>query len=246
MPDEIEFSAPDFPVPVLLRPDGPTAPLIETLLHIKGKDWQPEDVRQLAADYLAGVTLIDTAIGGVFDALRETGELDNTWVIYTSDHGELLGDHLLTGKVAFYEGSWRIPLIIRPPAAQGVSPWQSEAMVDTVDMTATILEMAGLGPEPGAPGRSLVQKVTDGEDALGAHHHREFILGANMGNFGIRTATWKLTYDDTLQNPRPVELYDLENDPYEISNEIDRPEYEDKVAELTQLLESTLLEYPAP
>jgi len=67
-----------------------------------------------------------------------------------------------------------------------------------------------------------------------------------MGNFGIRTATWKLTYDDTLQHPRPVELYDLENDPYEISNEIDRPEYEDKVAELTQLLESTLLEYPAP
>lgn len=235
---------PDFPVPVLMQPDGPVAPLIETLLHIKGEDWDASDARQLAADYLAGVTLIDDAIGGVLDTLQETGELDNTWIVYSSDHGELLGDHNLTGKIAFYEGSWRVPLIIRPP--QGLEPWQSEALVDTVDMTASLLEMAGLNPEPLAAGTSLVQKVYAGPDALDANDHRRFIFGANMGNFAVRTEQWKLTYDDTLNVPRAVELYDMENDPFEVTNQVNEPAYADKVAELTELLEATLNNSPVP
>jgi arylsulfatase len=235
---------PDFPAPVLSEPDGPVSPLVETLLNLKGENWDPADARQLAADYLAGVTLIDDAIGHVLDTLQETGELDNTWVVYSSDHGELLADHHLTGKIAFYEGSWRVPLIIRPP--QDLPPWQSEALVDTVDMTASILEMAGLAPEPLAAGTSLVQKIYDGPNAVDANVHRQFILGANMGNFAIRTEHWKLTYDDTLVVPRPVELYDLENDPFEVLNRINEAPYADKVAELTSLLESTLLQFPAP
>jgi len=235
---------PEFPLPVLHQSNGPTAPLVDTLLNIKGHEWDPAEARQLAADYLAGVTLVDTALGGVLDALQDTGELENTWIVYSSDHGELLGDHLLTGKVVFYEGSWRVPLIIRPP--RGIPAWQSEAFVDTTDMTASILEMAGLEPEPGAPGRSLVPKVMEGDAGLTAHHHRDFVFGANMGNFGIRTDAWKLTYDDTLQTPRPVELYDLVNDPNELFNEVERPEYAEQVATLTALLESILLEYPAP
>ncbi|NCG21978.1 MAG: sulfatase-like hydrolase/transferase [Rhodobacterales bacterium] len=233
---------PDFPLPVLFEPDMPQSPLIQHLLDIKGVDFQPHEARQLAADYLAGVTLIDDALGGVLDALEETGEVDNTWIVYSSDHGELLADHWLTGKVAFYESSWRVPLIIRPP--NGIVPWQSEAFVDTGDMTASLLEMAGLDPEPNAPGTSLVGKVLAGQNAPGADDGRTFVFGANMGNFAVRTDNWKLTYDNVLQNPRGVELYDLVNDPGERDNLIDHPDHAAKVEELTTLLETTMTDHP--
>ena len=71
--------------------------------------------RTLTSHYYAKVAFDDDAIGTVLQSLEEKGLLDNTWIVYTSDHGEMLGDHRFCQKTLFYEGALNIPLIARPP-----------------------------------------------------------------------------------------------------------------------------------
>lgn len=98
--------------------------------------------------YYAAITLIDTHIGRILDSLEETGQLDNTLIIFTSDHGEMLGDRGVFQKVFPYEGSAHIPMMISGP---GVSPGHLvDTPVNTWDTTATILAAAGI-EHPGNP-----------------------------------------------------------------------------------------------
>src|SRR5262249_4873442 len=97
--------------------------------------------RQLAvmrAAYYGLVSPIDSPIGGILDALQRRGWLDNTIVIYTTDHGEMLGEHGLVRKSVFYDGALRVPLIVRYPPR--FRPGTAQSPVELLDLTPTILE----------------------------------------------------------------------------------------------------------
>ena len=91
--------------------------------------------------YYGLIAEVDDAIGRVLTALRDTGQAEDTLVIFTADHGEQLGDHGLLGKLGWFDQSYHLPLIIRDPAAPG--PRRVEALTEAVDLMPTILDWVG-------------------------------------------------------------------------------------------------------
>ncbi|MBX2796652.1 MAG: sulfatase-like hydrolase/transferase [Myxococcales bacterium] len=183
------------------------------------------DARFLLMTYLSKITLIDFVVGEVVAAIEEAGIADHTWIVYGSDHGELAGDHELWGKVAMYEGSLRIPFIVRPPG--GTSPWRTNALVDQRDVTATILGIAGESGPGG--GTSQLPRIEAGPDAAGAQTGREHVVAQIAGHpqgslrtAMVRSERHKLVYN--LDDGVAEELYDLDADPVERDNRIADPD----------------------
>ncbi|MEZ4240688.1 MAG: sulfatase-like hydrolase/transferase [Myxococcota bacterium] len=241
--DRYDPTDPAFPTAILGPPGTPRSPAVEYL-------WQsrPElhgltgaDSRALIRDYYAKVTLVDEAVGAVLAALAEAGRLDDTWVVYGADHGDLLGDHELWGKVAMYEGGVRTPLLVRPPG--GVAGWAAEGVVDQLDVTATILGLAGLDSD--GAGDSRVEQLLGGPDAPGAQDGKESVIAlvaatqqGTLRTGMLRRGALKLVYD--FDSARPVELYDLQADPEERSNRVLDPSLQATVADLRDELLDTL------
>ncbi len=182
----------------------------------------PEDGnhRRIAAAYYAMVEQCDHDIGRVLDALEETGQSENTVVVFMSDHGEMLGDHGIYLKGPFfYDCGLRVPLMIRWPKRYKAGQ-KIDALVEMVDVAPTILEAAGIPPEPGMQGRSLTSLL---EGRASAHRDSVYMENYNPGtrNNGptyataIRTETHKLAVYHTLDDG---ELYDLTRDPGEHNN----------------------------
>lgn len=237
-----DLDDPAFLPAILGAPQDPVSPLVQFLHGMRDLDGLgPEDSKRMLLSYYAKITMIDEAIGGVLDALAARGLLDDTWVIYGSDHGDLLGDHELWGKVAMYEGSVRVPLLIRPPG--GTAGWVQRGLVDQRDVTATIEEMAGLAPE--AHGTSLLGRVLGGPDAPGAQDGRTSVVAEVAGHLdgSLRTAMlrrerYKLVVD--LDNGTPSDLYDLEADPEERVNRVFDPALASVVRDLRDELVAEL------
>jgi arylsulfatase len=196
------------------------------------------------AQYWAEVELIDRNVGRLLKALEESGQLDNTLIIFTSDHGTMLGDHGLVKKgCRFYEGLVRVPLIISWPAKlkQGLV---SDALVEMVDLAPTLLELTGLELDAsGAPGkmhgRSLVPILTGAadpsrhRDLVHCEYHRAI---RGMPSYGtmVRTRRHKLVvyHGAGLGGDGLGELFDLEKDPGEFENRWDDPAYAELKLEL--------------
>ncbi len=181
--------------------------------------------REAQARYYAMIALIDEQFGRLLAYLDETGQRDNTVVIFTSDHGESLGDHGLMYKgCRFYEGLTRVPLIFSWPGriAQNL---QASGLVELLDLSATLLELAGLEVPAYHQGQSLMPILT-GQAA--ADHGRDFVrceyfdaldshFTGGTGTFATmhRTGRYKLSlYHSTGQG----ELYDMEEDPWEFED----------------------------
>ena len=166
-----------------------------------------EEVAETRRQYCAYIELIDAQIGEILDAVEKKGVLDNTYVIFASDHGEMLGDFGAYLKTMPYEASLRVPLIVAGPGIEGGRV--SDEPVELIDTNATICDMAGLPPQPNIDAKSLCPVLRGETD----HHRTEAISG--LKNFRIiRTKTHK--YVDH-HNDIP-ELYDLVNDPQELHN----------------------------
>lgn len=131
-----------------------------------------KDHKMVRAAYWAMVDLIDHQIGRLIDSLKETEQWGNTIVIFTSDHGEMLGDHGIYWKGPyFYEPAVHVPLIITYP--QEITKEQkSEALVELTDLAPTLLEAAGMKKDPGMQGKSLWH-ILKGEKSL--HNHRDSV-----------------------------------------------------------------------
>ena len=170
-------------------------------------DISPEEIRLTRQQYCAATTLIDTQIGAMVHALAQRGMLENTYIIYTSDHGEMLGDHGLYTKSVAYEASLRVPLIIAGPGIAGNQI--SESLVELIDMNPTICDLVGVPVLPNIDAKSI-GPVLRGETGT----HRTETVSALRNFRCVRTATHKLieNYSDV------TELYDLENDPSELHN----------------------------
>src|SRR5205814_10098747 len=96
--------------------------------------------------YAADISVIDDGVARIVAALAERGLLDDTWIVYTSDHGEMGGNHGLMSKCVFYEPSVRVPLIVRPPG--GCARRVVDALVEHVDVPATARAIAGAADVP--------------------------------------------------------------------------------------------------
>ena len=192
-------------------------------------DCSSEETRLHRQQYCALVELIDEQIGHILEALEKRGMLDHTVIIYSSDHGEMLGDHGLYQKSFAYESALRVPLIIDGPGVE--SGKATDTLVELIDINPTICELAGLPAQENIDAKSLVP-VLRGSTGL----HRDNTIAALRHLRCIRTRTHKLIdcYNDIC------ELYDLENDPDELNNIADdNPEI---VRELRQLMSKRFTE----
>ncbi len=186
----------------------------------------PREHRMLRAAYWAMCDQIDVQVGRMLDALDRTGQRENTLVIFTSDHGEMLGDHGLYTKGPFlYDPAIRVPLICSMPGtvAQGV---RASGLVELSDLAPTVLDAAGLPRHPGMQTRSLWPMLT-GEAPAEAFRDDVYCeyYNSNPDNpkgflTMVRTETHKLI---VAHGTGGGELYDLRSDPAETRNLWDDP-----------------------
>ncbi|MBM3739357.1 MAG: DUF4976 domain-containing protein [Acidobacteria bacterium] len=158
---------------------------------------------------------IDEGLGAILRALEETGRLDDTMVVFTSDHGYFYGEHCLGPERRLaYEETIRIPLLIRYPARfkAGAAP---KEMVASIDIAPTMLELAGVAAPP-LPGQSLLRRVRREELLLEYFSDTVFPRIRKMGYQAVRTERWKYIHYKDLAGAG--ELYDLAADPFELNN----------------------------
>ncbi|MFO7945400.1 MAG: sulfatase-like hydrolase/transferase [Armatimonadota bacterium] len=176
------------------------------------------EVRESIAHYWGYCTMLDAMFGELLQALEETGELDNTIVIYTSDHGDYCGDHGLYCKgVPAFEGAYHVPLAIRWP--QGIKNTQRTCDEFTThsDMAMTFWELAGnRPPDDNMPGRSIVPLLEDRvpDDWRDAMHLQFNGVEVYYTQRTVFTKDWKYVYNAFDYD----ELYDLNADPHEMHN----------------------------
>jgi arylsulfatase A-like enzyme len=198
------------------------------------QEMTPLQMQLVRTFYYAKVTMIDERIGDIVRALEKRGMLNNTWIIYTSDHGENLGDHRLNQKVVFYDSALRVPCIIRPPG--GVAGWQSDALTDHLDIVSTMLEAGGASQSSSYEGKSLLAKVKGGPGGAGAQQGKGVIFSEVAGYSMVYDGHYKLTVDS--KNRKQVEFLDLKEDPNELSNLVEEP----SMAEIRQRMQSEYLD----
>lgn len=167
----------------------------------------PDQVAVTRRQYCAAIELIDDQVGLMLDALEQRGVLDNTYIVFTSDHGEMLGDHGLYTKSVPYEGATHIPLLVSGPGIKGSRV--SDALVELIDIHPTLCEMAGLPVQENVDARSFAP-ILRGQDARA----RSDVVSAIRSFRCLRTQEY--TYIENY-NDAP-ELYDRERDPDELDN----------------------------
>lgn len=130
-----------------------------------------ETAARLRAIYLGLASEVDAHIGRVIAFLKDSGQYDNTLIVVTADHGELLGDHGAWGKMSYFDAAYHTPLIIRDPALTDHAGAVVDAMTESVDVTPTILDLLGLDVPDTMDGRSLRAFLVDGAPPPGWRDH---------------------------------------------------------------------------
>ncbi len=189
--------------------------------------------RERIAHTYAMVDLIDRSIGKILDTLAEENLTEDTIIIFTADHGELLGDHGLWLKGPFYyEGLVNVPLMIRIP---GTTPFRSRQLISTIDIMPTLCEALGIPIPYYVDGISQLPHVADPTKAVREHCLIEYRNGyeeQDISSKAIITKQFKYVLYQTGQQ----ELTDLVNDPKETTNLIDEEGYREVVATLKDTL----------
>jgi arylsulfatase A-like enzyme len=217
----------DSVLPKVLDSDRDDTPRFSWYLHWKLPEprlkWLKEvnQWRNLTRSYLASTSFMDSQIGRLMEALKESGRLDNTIVVVWSDHGWHLGEKGISGKNSLWDRSTRVPLIFAGP---GVKSGQHCAQpAELLDMYPTLVELAGLEKRDGLEGLSLVPQLQDAN----TKRERPAITTHNQGNHGIRSERWRyIRYADGTE-----ELYDMAADPNEWNNLAGKPEHASVIAE---------------
>ncbi len=189
-------------------------------------------LKQALAHHFALITVIDMEIGRVLDWLEQNGELENTIVVYSADHGDFAGDHGLRFKnLGIYESVHRIPFIFAYPG--GPSGEDREAIIESVDLFPTLCELAGVPAPGGIDGRSLVAELE------GRGNGRDFAIcewdfpPPQRRVNAIRTRKYRLVY---YSHELGGELYDHQDHPFEMTNRWEDPAYADARRDLMERL----------
>ncbi len=223
----------DIELPAYDGPSGEPHPHEQRLRQVCALDTMPvspEQVRAARHAYQAAISYVDDRIGRLVDVVRNTGQLEDTVVIVTSDHGDMLGERGLWYKMSFFEGSVRVPLVVSAPGR--FTPGRVAAPVSTMDLLPTLVGLAGDG-DPSRivgtlDGQSLLPLLT-GEtqehDLVTAEYLAE---GAAAPIVMVRRDQLKLVHSPA----DPDQLFDLAADPWERDNLVDDPAYADDVTAL--------------
>ena len=189
----------------------------------------PETLQRARAGYYGHMTHIDHQINRIMEALDEVGIADNTYVCFTSDHGEMMGDHHMWRKGYPYEGSAGIPLILFGPNHSGISAGsRSDQLVELRDILPTLLDCAGLPIPESIDGKSLLPLAAGGRGALRPYLHGEHYIFDQSIQWIVRGQKKYIWWsgDGTEQ------FFDLANDPYESRDLIDEESRAGEIAEL--------------
>lgn len=216
------------------------------------------DWRRMIAHYWGLCSLVDTHVGRILDTLSECGLDDHTIVVYTSDHGDMMGSHRLIAKTVMFEEAVRVPFLVRLPGQR--RSWRVRGPVSQVDIAPTLLDLLGQPVPSGLEGQSLRSAVEAGRDSAlqddvfieWSGHNNGFgdVIGQVVlpeGAEGLATPEqiaaaildpvrtvitpdgWKLNYSPTLGEH---ELYNLAADPLEVNNLARRAEHRPRMREL--------------
>jgi len=212
----------------------------------KFPDMRPQSVKEFAhfvRSYIATIKSIDDSVSRVYAALKETGLLDNTVLVFAGDNGMFLGEHGMTDKRTMHEESIRVPMLVRYPGtiAPGTKVPQ---MVLNIDLAPSVLEICGAAPLKNIHGMSwagLVSgKSSTWRDAWYYEYNYEKQFPYTPNVRGVRTDRWKYMHyphGDGGADRHKAELYDLKNDPGELKNLIDDPARAATIADLRKQLQ---------
>ena len=201
-----------------------------------GSEMTEQQVAQMRATYCGLMSEVDDQLGRVFDYLKESGQWDDTLIVFTCDHGEQLGDHHLLGKIGYTDESFRIPMIVRDPRAEanGTRGTIVERFTETIDTMPTILDWLGLPIPRQCDGRSLLG-FSEGRPPADwrteVHYEFDFrdlyyskpesALGVPMDKCAlavVQDEDFKYVHFAAL----PPLLFDLKKDPGQFVNRADR------------------------
>ena len=192
------------------------------------------NILRARAAYYGSITMLDEWVGQIMQALENSGALKNTLVVFTSDHGEMLGEHGMWFKSCFYDNAARVPLIIAGP---GFPSGRVDSPVSHVDLAATLLEIAGLPPFEGLRGRSLQPLAAGAESGAERWAYGELNNEGNLtGVFWVRKGEWKYIHFEGME---PL-LFNLQEDPGEFGNLAGREKYREVEKSLKELLFDTV------
>jgi arylsulfatase A-like enzyme len=228
---EKKYRAEGMPLPANFLPEHPF-----DHGNLRGRDEQllprprtKKDVQEDLAVYHAVISHLDEQIGRIVTALQETGQSDNTVVVFTSDHGLAMGSHGLRGKQNMYDHTIRVPLIVAGPGIPAGK--RTGAMVYLRDLYPTICDLAGVAVPSTVEAESFAPVLSGQSDAIHSHvfgHFRDF---QRM----VRGERWKLVYYPHLDR---YQMFDLQSDPAELRDLADDPEFRQVRAELQERLRS--------
>lgn len=220
-----------------IHPDGrPVDRVIGTPPHVYS-DYTVKDWQQVKAIYYGMVSLIDHSIGRILDTVDRQNMWENTHIVFLSDHGDYLGDHGFYGKGLPYDSVLRVPMIWTGPGIH--SDHTIDSVESTLDITPTLLDIVGI-PEPEAMQGISLQIVLEGEvqkrSSIAMAENDDDFAGVRMRT--ITTRRWRLTY---YLNENFGELIDRQDDPNEMQNLWNNPDYLSIKQELlSQLMQEIL------
>ncbi|MEG2584521.1 MAG: sulfatase-like hydrolase/transferase, partial [Oscillospiraceae bacterium] len=211
----------------------------EDRLKLKGRFYDSDTgsidselMRQAQVGYYACISHLDNQIGKLISSLKEDGSFNNTVIIFTSDHGELLGDHHTYRKVRPHQGSVHIPMII---SGKDIKAGEvSDQLVELRDIMPTTLDLAG----------GTVPSIVDGMSIL-HENNREYIhgehSGGDIGNQYIVTKTDKFCW---FTQTGKEQYFDLKHDPKELHDGINDNDFQDRISYLRNILIKELKDRP--
>lgn len=207
-------------------------------------------VQTLRALYLALASEVDTHIGRLIAYLKDTEQYDDTLIVLTSDHGELLGDHHMWGKNNIFDSAYRVPLIIRDPSNPEQHGTTVSAFTESIDVTPTILDMIG-GKIPAAMNGHSLRPFLEGQTPkswrdcvlmeLDFAEPDEDTIWQKTTGLGLREANLSILREERFKlvhfnGGLPPLLFDMQADPDEMDNIADDPAHSTTLLRLTQKL----------
>jgi choline-sulfatase len=226
--DRVAIDAPAVP-PIPAAEADPHSLRLRQMIGIDEAALSDEQVRAARHGYYAAISYVDERIGEVLSALRDAGLEDETTVLLTADHGEMLGERGLWYKMNFFEPSARVPLIVSSPGR--IPPGRHAEAVSLLDVAPTLLEVARAGPVPEMGGSSLVPllhgRPSDRPSVVAAEYLAE---GVTSPAVMIRRGRHKFIHSED----DPDQLYDLDTDPLELVNLAEHPAHAELCSELRE------------
>ena len=209
------------------------------LTGVVGAAYGRQEWKEAWRVYLGLVAMLDACVGQILDELKAQGIYEESLIVFTSDHGEMLGSHGLFQKMCMYEESARTPLYIKFPKGFPLSKQVFEKTVGQVDLLPTLCDYLGLHPENAMDGRSLMPLLEGREEDAGGEAFIQYDGNGSCSNFQrcIVKDGWKLIVD-MFKDEAFFELYDLENDPQETENRMFSGDQDARALKLWEILGS--------